>query len=97
MAWAAHDDLSYPNAHPEVKHVHFFADKTARHIRPEASARVSLVSSGTNGPPILGTEKGLQALAEFLEKTGAFTKTGQPRRTMDPLELVDEEDGRVDE
>ncbi|KZV79121.1 hypothetical protein EXIGLDRAFT_735638 [Exidia glandulosa HHB12029] len=28
---------------------------------------------------ILGTERGLAALSEFLRKSGAFTKTGEPR------------------
>ena len=31
-------------------------------------------------PEILGTEKGIEALAEFLEKSGAFTKTGRKLR-----------------
>jgi hypothetical protein len=35
-------------------------------------------------PEILGTEKGLQALAWFLEKTAAFIKKGRPRAT-EPL------------
>ena len=29
-------------------------------------------------PTILGTEKGISALAKFLEQSGAFTKTGEP-------------------
>ncbi|KAF8177260.1 hypothetical protein K438DRAFT_1503005, partial [Mycena galopus ATCC 62051] len=29
LAWAAHDALQYAEAHPEVKHFHFFADNTA--------------------------------------------------------------------
>jgi hypothetical protein len=28
---------------------------------------------------ILGTKDGVNALSEFLKKTGAFTKTGRPR------------------
>jgi len=31
-------------------------------------------------PEILGTTKGIKALASFLEKSGAFTKSGQPQR-----------------
>ncbi|KAJ7832995.1 hypothetical protein B0H13DRAFT_2428992 [Mycena leptocephala] len=52
------------------------------------------VSEDISMPEILATEKGLQALALFLEKTGAFTKTGRPRAT-EPLlaeELDDESD-----
>ncbi|TFY60198.1 hypothetical protein EVJ58_g5302 [Rhodofomes roseus] len=30
-------------------------------------------------PTILGTEEGIDALAHFIEKSGAFTKTGEPR------------------
>ncbi|KAJ7233047.1 hypothetical protein C8J57DRAFT_1382723 [Mycena rebaudengoi] len=37
------------------------------------------VSAEISGPDILGTEKGIQALAKFLERCGAFTKTGQRR------------------
>ncbi|KAJ7927664.1 hypothetical protein B0H13DRAFT_2553523 [Mycena leptocephala] len=37
------------------------------------------VSEDISMPEILATEKGLQALALFLERTGAFTKTGRPR------------------
>ncbi|KAF8148972.1 hypothetical protein K438DRAFT_1438013, partial [Mycena galopus ATCC 62051] len=29
LAWAVHDALQYAEAHPEVKHFHFFADNTA--------------------------------------------------------------------
>ncbi|KAK0455776.1 uncharacterized protein EV420DRAFT_1553204 [Desarmillaria tabescens] len=31
-------------------------------------------------PDILGTKRGIEALAAFLEKSGAFTKTGAPKR-----------------
>ncbi|KAK6996134.1 hypothetical protein R3P38DRAFT_2800162 [Favolaschia claudopus] len=41
---------------------------------------------------ILGTPNGLQVLAKFLEKTGAFTKTGKPRDTVEPVEMRDDED-----
>ncbi|KAJ6629981.1 hypothetical protein B0H10DRAFT_1676601, partial [Mycena sp. CBHHK59/15] len=37
------------------------------------------VSDQLSIPDILGIEKGIQALAKFLEKMGAFTKTGQLR------------------
>jgi hypothetical protein len=40
----------------------------------------------------LGTEKGLRALALFLENSGAFTKTGQPRAT-EPLLAEEDVDG----
>ncbi|KII90005.1 hypothetical protein PLICRDRAFT_74067, partial [Plicaturopsis crispa FD-325 SS-3] len=43
-----------------------------RHILREASEQISL-------PEILGTEEGIEALAEWMEKSGAFTKTGEPR------------------
>ncbi|KAF8215362.1 hypothetical protein K438DRAFT_1801119 [Mycena galopus ATCC 62051] len=42
-------------------------------------------------PEILGTEKGLQALAKFLEASGAFMKTGRPRRETEPLAQDDKE------
>ncbi|KAJ7820707.1 hypothetical protein B0H14DRAFT_2519685 [Mycena olivaceomarginata] len=56
-----------------------------RDLLRDASAELSL-------PDILGTEKGLQALAKFLEVSGVFTKTGQPRQTTEPLVPEDEED-----
>ncbi|KAJ7471919.1 hypothetical protein FB451DRAFT_1251417 [Mycena latifolia] len=43
-----------------------------RHILEKVSRDVSL-------PEILGTKEGITALAEFLDKSGAFTKTGEPR------------------
>ncbi|KAK0241238.1 hypothetical protein EDD85DRAFT_879324 [Armillaria nabsnona] len=44
-------------------------------------------------PDILGTKEGIEALASFLEKSGAFTKTGNPKRppvrpTLDEEELA---------
>ncbi|KAK7007083.1 hypothetical protein R3P38DRAFT_3212724 [Favolaschia claudopus] len=42
-------------------------------------------------PEILRTANGLQALAKFSEKTGAFTKTGKPRDTVEPVEMRDDE------
>jgi hypothetical protein len=59
-----------------------------RDILDEASKEISM-------PEILGTEKGLRALASFLEKTGAFTKMGQPRAT-EPF-LAEEDDVGSDE
>ncbi|RDB17330.1 hypothetical protein Hypma_001787 [Hypsizygus marmoreus] len=43
-------------------------------------------------PDILGTKKGLEALVKFLTKSGAFTKTGEPRRARTRPRLEDEED-----
>lgn len=43
-----------------------------RHILRAVSRDVSL-------PEILGTASGIEALSKFLRKTGAFTKTGEPR------------------
>ncbi|KAJ7138549.1 hypothetical protein C8R43DRAFT_865407, partial [Mycena crocata] len=59
-----------------------------RSVLREFSDRLSL-------PDILGTEKGPQALATFLQKSGVFTKTGEPRREQEFLQPVpeDEEDG----
>ena len=48
-----------------------------------------LVSRDISLPEILGTPKGIEALAKFLELSGAFTKTGQPRQ---PLNLPTFED-----
>ncbi|KAJ7495394.1 hypothetical protein FB451DRAFT_1214003 [Mycena latifolia] len=44
-----------------------------RYILEKVSRVVSL-------PEIMGKIEGIVALAEFLEKSGAFTKTGEPRR-----------------
>ena len=44
----------------------------ARHILRDVSEHIDL-------PTILGTEKGIAALAEFITKSGAFTKTGELR------------------
>ncbi|KAJ6455077.1 hypothetical protein C8R47DRAFT_1328976 [Mycena vitilis] len=43
-----------------------------RDILRKASATIHL-------PDILGTKEGIAALADFIEKSGAFTKTGAPR------------------
>ncbi|KAJ6622184.1 hypothetical protein B0H10DRAFT_1788400, partial [Mycena sp. CBHHK59/15] len=36
------------------------------------------LSRDVSPPEILGTKKGIEALAEFLDKSGVFTKTGKP-------------------
>ncbi|KAF8180513.1 hypothetical protein K438DRAFT_1976703 [Mycena galopus ATCC 62051] len=41
-------------------------------------------------PELLGTKEGISALAKFLEQSGAFTKTGKPRRE-EPLPTLEEE------
>ncbi|KAG6821442.1 hypothetical protein H0H93_010166 [Arthromyces matolae] len=43
---------------------------------------------------LLGTEKGLEAVIEFLKNTGAFTKTGAPRKDR---QKPDEDDSENDE
>ncbi|KAJ6572773.1 hypothetical protein DFH09DRAFT_916441 [Mycena vulgaris] len=43
-----------------------------RHILEKVSRNISL-------PEILGTKEGIDALAKFLDKSGASTKTGEPR------------------
>ncbi|KAF7980442.1 hypothetical protein HWV62_38290 [Athelia sp. TMB] len=61
-----------------------------RHILSDASRDLSL-------PEILGTKKGIEALNEFLEKSGAFTKTGTPRTTPSLPNPEDEPDVSPDE
>ncbi|KAJ7792948.1 hypothetical protein B0H14DRAFT_2191574, partial [Mycena olivaceomarginata] len=56
-----------------------------RGVLREASAWLSR-------PEILGAEEGLQALAKFLETSGAFTETGRPRRETEPLVLSDDDE-----
>ncbi|KAJ6604183.1 hypothetical protein DFH09DRAFT_1242248 [Mycena vulgaris] len=56
-----------------------------RHILEDASRDVSL-------PEILGTKDGIAALAKFLEESGAFTKTGTPRRKTELPSFDDEPD-----
>jgi hypothetical protein len=46
-------------------------------------------------PEILGTAEGIAALTEFLEKSGAFTKTGDPRRKRDLPTYDDEPDPQM--
>ena len=45
-----------------------------RHTLREFSEDISI-------PEILGTTKGITALATFIEESGAFTKSGEPRKT----------------
>jgi hypothetical protein len=54
-----------------------------RHILEEVSRDISV-------PEILGTKEGISALAEFLDVSGAFTKTGEPRQTKDLPRYEDE-------
>ncbi|KII85959.1 hypothetical protein PLICRDRAFT_72046, partial [Plicaturopsis crispa FD-325 SS-3] len=60
-----------------------------RHILTQASPTLFL-------PDILGTDEGILALAQFLEKSGAFTKTGNPRETK-TVPLLEDEDGASEE
>ncbi|KAF5379687.1 hypothetical protein D9615_005656 [Tricholomella constricta] len=46
---------------------------------------------------ILGTHKGLEALAQFLQKSGAFTKTGNPGNAPNPPSIEDEANDVNDE
>ncbi|TFY53155.1 hypothetical protein EVJ58_g9608 [Rhodofomes roseus] len=65
------------------------------------------VSEQVDLPTILGTEKGIAALAKFIERSGAFMKTGEPPANegeqqeayeREPEEVPpDEEDGEVGE
>ncbi|KAJ7608049.1 hypothetical protein DFH06DRAFT_1018190, partial [Mycena polygramma] len=66
-----------------------------RDILRKASATIHL-------PDILGTKEGIAALADFIEKSGAFTKTGAPRPahtipSFDDEPDVEEEDSSDDE
>lgn len=61
-----------------------------RHLLRIASAEISL-------PEIMGTKEGIKALTEFLKKTGAFTKNGQPLPNSSELpDYEDEPDPRPD-
>ncbi|KAK0504356.1 hypothetical protein EDD18DRAFT_1133225, partial [Armillaria luteobubalina] len=42
--------------------------------------RLHEVSNDIYLPDILGTNEGVEALTSFLEKSGAFTKTGNPKQ-----------------
>ncbi|KAF7373478.1 Reverse transcriptase from mobile element jockey protein [Mycena sanguinolenta] len=61
-----------------------------RHVLRETSRDLSL-------PEILGTKDGIAALAKFLEASGAFTKTGKPRRETELPTFEDEPDPQSDE
>ncbi|KAL1667846.1 hypothetical protein GGF50DRAFT_111818 [Schizophyllum commune] len=66
-----------------------------RHILRKVSEDVALAE-------ILGTPKGIDALARFLKKSGAFTKTGHPRAEPRAPRWEDEpdpvgEDGRMED
>ncbi|KAI4524181.1 hypothetical protein K525DRAFT_281827 [Schizophyllum commune Loenen D] len=54
-----------------------------RHILCEVSEDMALVE-------ILGTPQGIDALARFLKKSGAFTKTGHPRAGLHAPRMEDE-------
>lgn len=54
-----------------------------RDILREASPTIAL-------PTILGTKEGIQALTEFLKKSGAFTQTGDPKQPPKPPQFEDE-------
>ncbi|TDL29573.1 hypothetical protein BD410DRAFT_780020 [Rickenella mellea] len=56
-----------------------------RHILREASRDIHI-------PTILGTKKGIAALSDFLQDSGAFTKTGYPRAPRKPPEPYIEAD-----
>ena len=50
------------------------------------------VSEDISLPEILGTRDGISALTTFLEKSGAFTKSGRPRLPRDPPKLEEAPD-----
>lgn len=55
------------------------------------------VSEGVTLRDVLGTKEGVEALAKFLDKSGAFTKTGRPRKkTATPI-FTTEGDGEGEE
>ncbi|KAJ7621798.1 hypothetical protein DFH06DRAFT_991444, partial [Mycena polygramma] len=60
------------------------------------------VSRDISLPEILGTKKGIEALAEFLDKLGAFTKPGVPQNeqtlpSFDNEPEPEESDGESDD
>jgi ribonuclease HI len=69
------ENVDCPCGEPFQTREHILRDcpkyQTHRHILEEVSRDISL-------PEILGTEKGIEALIDFLEESGAFTKTGKP-------------------
>ena len=58
-----------------------------RNILEEVSRYITL-------PEILGTKPGIQALSEFIKKTGAFTRTGTPIARPNPPTIENEPDPR---
>lgn len=48
-------------------------------------------------PEILGTPEGVEDLAEFLEKSGAFTKNGKKHREVDLPTYDDKPDPEMSE
>jgi hypothetical protein len=69
------ENVDCPCGEPFQTREHILRDcpkyQTHRHILEEESRDISL-------PEILGTEKGIEALIDFLEESGAFTKTWKP-------------------
>ncbi|TDL23410.1 hypothetical protein BD410DRAFT_787235 [Rickenella mellea] len=61
-----------------------------RHILRETSRDIHI-------PTILGTKKGIAALSDFLQESGAFTKTGYPRAPRKPPEPCAERAGPDEE
>jgi len=61
-----------------------------RHVLQKVSPTVLL-------PEILGTKEGIRALAKFLEKSGAFTKTGAPRGLPRPPSEHDPPEGESED
>ncbi|KAJ7708468.1 hypothetical protein B0H14DRAFT_3642837 [Mycena olivaceomarginata] len=61
-----------------------------RHTLRKASRDLSL-------PEILGTPEGVEDLAEFLEKSGAFTKNGKKHREVDLPTYDDKPDPEMSE
>lgn len=56
-----------------------------RHVLEEASETIDL-------PTILGTKKGIAALARFIDASGAFTKTGERRKKQKGVRWDEEPD-----
>jgi len=48
------------------------------------------ISNDISLPEILGTKEGIEALAEFIRKSGAFSKTGTLRTEKQPPLLEEE-------
>ena len=54
------------------------------------------VSRDISLPEILGTRDGIEALTEFLRESGAFSKTGLPRKARDLPRYEDEPEVPLD-